>query len=401
MKRRIPAPFKVFRPLRLAIAKGVKEELRWRNDKRGVYGIELRLDGRSCIDFDFSDWIAEDGTIRRLLPTESISPIQIDDFQVGIRGIQASSITAKWYDTTFTPRLIIEGWRRHGDLIPFDEIVPNLIYRDIVLMHDYRYTCILPSWDVSLTLPAYLLLCEDIPGFEARLSDVTELGDQIRKSLKDISARRRRGKAVYQNLELFLEKLHALEDELSLALNVLRSGCDVRFGERGGPDLYVNSIPCEQKSRFPMTDGRDIEVRVPEGFTIVDVYRLFVLEVKQTKRAFRKSGIFFNNLSRTGAGMAYTEAVDRERKKGKPASRGIAEMQTSLRVMIHLALDLQKEWGKVIVPYTRYVGPDSRYTIPIPIPLTKYQEVMELERPHGRNRSSPTSSFSDEHQASS
>lgn len=395
MKGRIQTPFKVFRPLLLVIPKGVKEELRWRNDKRGVYGIELRLDGRSYVDFDFSDWIAEDGTIRPLLPTESISPKQIDDFRVGIRGIQASSIFTKWYDTTFTPKLIIEGWRRHGDLIPFDEIVPNLIYRDVVLMHDYRYTCMFPSWDVSLTLPAYLLLCEDIPGFEARLSDATELGDQIRKSLKGISARRRRGKAEYQKLELFLEKLHSLEDELSLALNVLRSGYDVRFGERGGPDLYVNSVPCEQKSRFPTTDGRDIEVRVPEGFTTLDIYRLFVLEVKQTGKAFRKSKIFFNNLSRTGAGMAYTAAVDRERKKGKPPFRGFYEMHASLRAMIHLALELQKEWGKIIVPYTRYVGPDSRYMIPIPIPLTKYQEVMELERPHGKNR------FSDEHQASS
>jgi hypothetical protein len=245
-----------------------------------------------------------------------------------------------------------------------------------------------PSWDVCLTLPAYLHLCEDIPGFEARLSDVTELGDQIRKSLKGISAKRGEERAEYQNLELFLEKLHALEDELSLALSILRSGYEVRFGERGGPDLYVNSIPCEQKSRFPTTDGKDIKVRVPERFTIVDVYRLYLLEVKQTPRAFRKSRIFFNNLSRTGAGMAYTEAVDWERTKGKPPLRGIAEMETNLRVMIHLALDLQKEWKKVIVPYTRYVGPDSRYTIPIPIPLAKYQEVMEMEHPRSKSRSS-------------
>ncbi len=48
-------------------------------------------------------------------------------------------------------------------------------------------------------------------------------------------------------------------------------------------------------------------------------------------------------------------------------------------MMIHLALALQTEWGKVIFPYTKYVGPDSRYTIPIPIPLTKYLEVMGLE----------------------
>jgi len=365
--------------LYLAIPRKVKEEFRWRNDKRGVYGIELRLDGRSCIDFDFSDWITEGGTIRHLFPTESISPIQIDESRVGIQGIQASSIISNWYDTTFTPGLIVEGWRRHGDLIPFEEIVPHLIYRDIVLMHDYHYTCMLPSWDVSLTLPAYLLLCEDIPGFEARLSVITELGDQVRKSLKGLSAKRSRQGAKYQDLQLFLEKLHALEDELSLALNIRRSGYEVRFGERGGPDLYVNSIPSEQKSRFPMTDGSDIEVKLPEGFTIIDVYRLFVLEVKQAEKALRKSGIFFHNLSRTGAGMAYTEAVNRERVKGQSSSFGIGGMQAGLRMMIHLALALQTEWGKVIFPYTKYVGPDSRYTIPIPIPLTKYLEVMGLE----------------------
>jgi len=128
-------------------------------------------------------------------------------------------------------------------------------------------------------------------------------------------------------------------------------------------------------------------VRVPEGFTIVDIYRLFVMEVKQTEKAFRRSDIFFNNLSRTGAGMAYTEVVDREGTKGKPPSRGIARIHPNFRLMIHLALALQKEWGKVIVPYTRYMGPDSRYRIPIPIPLSKYQEVMELERPSGKNRS--------------
>lgn len=386
----MPGPFKVFRPLMLVIPRGVEKEVRWRNDKRGVYGIELRLDDESYVDFDFSDWIAEDGTIRTLVPAKSISPIQIDDFRVGITGIQASSIFAKWYDTTFTPRLVIEGWQRHGNLIPFDEIVPNLIYRDVALMHDYRYTCMFPSWDVCLTLPVYLLLCEDIPDFEVRLSDVTELGDQIRKSLKGISAGRKQREVEYQNLESFLEKLHSLEDELSLALNAIRSGYDVRFGERGGPDLYVNSVPCELKSRFPVTDGEDIEVRVPENFTILDIYRLFILEIKQAERALRKSRIFFNNLSRTGAGMAYTAASDQERKKGKPPFRGFYEMQTSLRVMIHLALELQKEGEKAIVPYTRYVGPDSRYMIPIPIPLTKFQEAKELEYPRGRNRSSST-----------
>ncbi len=311
----------------------------------------------------------------------SVHPTQIDEFRVGVEGIQASSVIAKWYDPTFTPGLIIEGWRRHGGLIPFEQIVPHLIHRDVVLMHDYFYTCILPSWDVCLTLPAYMLLCEDIPGLKARLAYLTELGDQVRTSLKVLSDKRGRGGTRYNDLQAFLEKLHALEDELSLALNIHRSGCDVRFGERGGPDLFVNSVPCEQKSRFPTTDGSDVEVKLPEGYTIIDVYRLFVLEVKKTQRAFRKSGIYFNNLSRTGAGMAYAAAVDRERKEEKSPVRGIAGIQASLPLMIHLALALQREWDKVIVPYTRYTGPDSRYTIPVPIPLPKYQEVMELERP--------------------
>jgi len=319
--------------------------------------------------------------IRRPLPTESISPKRIDDSRVGIRGIQASSIIAKWYDTAFTPELIVEGWQRHAGLIPFGEIVPHLVHRDVVLMHDYYYTCMLPSWDVCLTLPAYMLLCEDVPGFKDRLSYVSELGDQVRTSLKILSAESGPGGARYDNLEAFLEKLHALEDELSLALSLHRSGFDVRFGERGGPDLFVNSVPCEQKSRFPLNDGTDIEVKVPDGYTIIDVYRLFILEVKKTRPAFKKAGVYFTNLSRTGAGMAYTEAVSKEKKGGRAPSRTIAKLHKEFRVIIHLALDFQKEWGKVIVPYTRYVGPDSSYTIPIPIPLAKYEEVISLERP--------------------
>ena len=384
----VPGPFKVFRPLYLALPKDVKDEVCWHRDVRGVYGIELRLNGVSCIDFDFSDWISEDGTVRDPTPSRSISPVCLDETRIGIDGIQASSIITRWYDKDFGPKLIVEGWRRHEGLLPFQEILPHLIHRDVVLMHDYRYTCMLPSWDVCITLPAYLLLCEEIPGFRSRLSVATELGDQIRKSMRGLSSARSWGLAEYGGLESFLEKLHALEDELSLALNAHRSGYNVHFGERGGPDLYVNSVPCEQKSRFPTTSGEDIEVRLPEGYTVVDVYRLLVMEVKQAERALAKSAIYFNNLSRTGAGMAYTETIARERKKRDSPERILAVAHASPRVMIRLALELQQEWKKVIVPYTRYVGPDSRYTMPIPIPLAKYQEVMALERPD-RPASSP------------
>ena len=372
-------PFKVFRPLYLAIPPGVKREISWRTDKRGVFGIELRLDGESLINFDFSDWITEDGTIRHLFSTEPISPVEIDASRVGIQGVRASSIVSTWYDATFTPKVIVEGWRRHGNLIPFGEIVPHLIHRDVVLMHDYRYTCMLPSWDVCLTLPAYLLFCADISGFETRLSVLTELGDQIRKSLKGLTGERIRGRAKFEDAQQFLEKLHALEDELSLALTLFRAGFSVRFGERGGPDLYVNSVPCELKSRFPTNDGTDVEVHVPEGYTILDVYRLFILEVKKAEEALAKSRIFLANLSRTGAGMAYTEAVVQEKRSVDPSARKYAHLQADLRVMTALALGLQKKHGKLILPYTRYVGPDSRYTSPFPISLAKYQEAIATE----------------------
>lgn len=280
--------------------------------KRGQYGLDgiwIEVNSEIVMRYDFSSAYRIEGTTLVLDIKESYSPSAGDFKHIGTTELPDSFINICWYEKDVDAHMAVEAWKEYEKHIPFSKLTGYLVARDVMLGKIWHYLNAVPSWDVCLTLPLYMKLCEDIPGFESRIKKATEIGDQIRGSAEKLNEHLKKKTFRPQLLDNLLEKIHSLSDELELAYNIKKLGYDIKFGDVEQPDYFINDFPAEHKSRFPDIKSV-ISIDLPSHFDYYKALQELVFEIKGTKKGLKKAEIYFNNLSRLVTAMKFQYGVE-------------------------------------------------------------------------------------------
>lgn len=356
---------KVFRPVMIRGKYDKTLNLRFRKGEYGIDAVWLESAGETVMIYDLSSAYRVDGSTLVLCMEETYSPAVMDSKHVGLKELPNSFINVSWYEKDFDARIVPEVWNIQQKLIPYSRLAGYLVARDAILARVGRYLSAIPSWDVCLTLPIQIKLCEDIPGIKSRIERVSEIGDQIRGSANRLDKHLKNGTFRPQLLDDLLQKIHSLSDELDLAYNMKKLGYDVRFGDEGEPDFIINGIPAELKSRFPSLESL-ARTDIPSTFGFSDAQKDLVMEVRGVKKGLRKADIYFCNLTRVFAAMRFHYAVEMTRYGSEKEGFNFSDMFYDFDVMM-LAVMKFRERGKVVVPYIKPICSDPRIIMPFPI----------------------------------
>lgn len=379
---------KVFRPLIIMGRYDKTIQYKSKSGEHGIDGMLWEVNGNIVFRYDFSNNYRIEGTTLVLNIEETYTPIVVDSDHVGIKELNDSVINIKWFEKDINVNLIIDGWKKYKNIIPFDEITGYLVARDILLSKVYNLIPFFPSWEICLTLPLYMKLVEEIDGFDNRLRVATEIGDQIRKSIKKLEHHILNKTFKPDLLDDLLVKMHSLADELALAYHIKKArhikkaGYNIRFGGRGEADFFIrqqdNEIPCEHKSRFPDL-SLAISMKLPEKFDNSKALRDMIFEVKKTKKGLKKSEIFFDNLSRLASGTKFAYVIEMDRYGPDADSFNLSDMFANFEIMM-ISVMLFHEKGKVVVPYIKLVSSDPKIIAPFPIPEEIFDMILNEKR---------------------
>jgi len=373
---------RIFRPL---VIVGKYDKTINIKTKMGSYGVDgkwIEINGETAIKNDFSTAYEIDGTTLVLKIEDSYTPFISNSKHIGIKEFGESIINIWWYEKDIDPSLVIDGWNKYKNIVPFDKIVGYLISRDLILAKICKFINAIPSWDICLILPLYMKLCQEIPGFEDRIRIATEIGDQIRGNLNKLDKHIRNKTFKPQMLDTLLEKLHSLSDELELAYNINKLGYEISFGGRGEPDYVINGIYAEQKSRFPLLNPFE-KIDISSNFNYSDVLNELILEVKNVKEGLKRAEIYFNNLSRVIPALKFHYVVEMTRHGLGADSFNFSDMFCDFKTMMSSAMKFHKK-GKVVVPYIKPICSDPKIIAPFPIPEETLDIILNKRRKERR-----------------
>jgi len=373
---------KTFRPLIIVGRYDRTIRFKVKRGEHGIDGMLWEVNDNIVFRYDFSNAYRIEGTTLILNVEKTYTPIIVNSEHVGIRELNDSVINLKWFEKDVNSNLVIDGWRKYKDVIPFNQITGYFVARDVLLSKVYHFISSFPSWEICLTLPMYMKLTEKIDGFENRLRVATEIGDQIRNSTERLKHHILNGTFTPDLLDDLLVKMHSLADELALAYHIKKSGYDIRFGDKGEADFFIrwqdNEIPCEHKSRFPDISSV-INMKLPEKFDYPKALKDIILEVKKTKKALKKSEIFFNNLSRVVSAIKFAYAVEMNRYGPGAEYFNFSDMFANFKIMM-LSVILFHEKGKVVVPYIKLVSSDPKIIAPFPVPEKAFDRIVKEKK---------------------
>jgi len=326
----------------------------------GISGLEMEVDGEKVSNYNYSSSyeIKEETLVPKL--DGSYSLIILGENHIGLKEIPGSLINISWYEADADPLIVIEAWNKYIEIIPLDRIIKYLVLRDIISINIYNFITAMPSWDICLMLPLYAGLCRKIPGLNERLEIHHEISDEIRgilDSLENLLRSPPKGQRGYccmdSRLENLLRAMHSLTDELALAYHINKLGYNIEFGGAGEPDFFINGISAENKSRT--YHSRDqAEEKDLAYYPVTGIINNLKNEVKSSARAFKKSDIFFSNVSRVPSALDFysmTESSRFERDGTQiPSSNLFYNFDLSLTLAI-IKAHYRKE--KTIIPYIK------------------------------------------------
>lgn len=368
---------KIFRPI--LILEKYDKTARYQSQKGefGIDGMLFKVNNDTVFKYDYSNAYRIQGTKLVLNLKEAYTPIVVDSKHVGIQELNESMINIGWFEKDVDIDLVIKGWNKYKNIIPFNKIVGYLVARDILLIEVSGFINTFPSWEICLTLSMYMMLSKEIDGFKNRLNIATEIGDQIRGSIKKLDHRIRNGTFKYTLLDDMLEKMHSLSDELALVYHIRNLGYNVRFGSVGETDFFINGVPCEHKSRFPDISSA-INMKLPEHFNYSDALNSMIFEIKKVKKALAKSEIFFNNLSRVVPAINFPLIVEINRHNFDTGYFNFLDMFANFEIMMSTVMRIHEK-EKVIVPYIKLVTSDPKI-ISFPLSERIYESIIEEKK---------------------
>jgi len=353
----------------------------------GPDGIWMEIDGEVVIKYDLSSaYQINDKKTPELCIGDSYSPSLVDSKHVGLNELPESSINISWYEKDINSRNVLDSWGSYEDVLQFGKITGYLIARDVLLAKTCKLRFIqpMPSWDVCLTLPLYMKLCEEIEGFENKIRVATDIGDQINGNLNAIDKALENEKF---NIEMFnnlLERVHSLLDELRLAYNIRKLGYDIKFGGAGEPDYFIGDIPAEHKSRFPYIDIDDFSVLEidTKSLNYSELFKFdeILSEVKSVKRALKKSEIYFCNLSRIPYAIKYYYIIEMTKFGPNKQQFNFSDVLCDFySILASSLLELQDEGHeKFIIPYMNMICSDPKIVCPtFPIPKNAFETSIQ------------------------
>jgi hypothetical protein len=341
------------------------------------------VNGEPIIKYDISANYKIRNGILEVKLEEAYKPKKYSDHHIGIDEIAESYMSTKILEKGVTSDVVIDGWNQYNRIIPFDRIIKFLIARDVYLLKlpKLKYGGSTPSWDVCISLAMYLKLCEKIENFEEKLHSATEVGDHIRGNLQKLDGDIRKGDYFSKHLMPLLQSLHSLNDELELAYNMSKQGYHIRFGGRGNPDYFIDSIAIEQKSRFPRLEHMFKE-KLPSNFQYIEALRDLILEIKQHKKGLSRSSIFFYNMSRLVEGFKFYASTELMKMGSNAKSFNFADMFSDFDIMMKCVHIFLKQ-GKVIMPYIKLYSLDPKITCPFPISEDAFDIIVkEKSKPY-------------------
>lgn len=357
--------------------------------KRGKYGIDgflCCLNREVVVRYDLSKNYQIENKVFNIKLEEEYAPKKHSDYHVGIDNVADSYMSTRILEKDVTSDIVIDGWSQYADSIHLNKIIKYLVARDVCLfkLGNYflkpglNYGAVTPSWDVCISLAAYLKLCENIGNFETRLHEATEMGDQIRGNFQKLNGEIIKGTFVQvhasrlmisEHLDQLLRSLHTLNDELELAYNLAKVGYDVEFGERGEPDYIIGNIPAEQKSRFPEFD-QIVKEKKSTSFQYAEALEDLVREIKKSRKALSEAEIYFCNLSRLETALTFYAATELEK---------IDEFTRFDNMMKRAFTVLEKE--RVVIPYLKLYSFDPKILgLPIPKNINKLIQREKTQR---------------------
>jgi len=346
----------------------------------GPEGMWIEVNNDIIMKYDFSSVYRINGNLVFDIK-ESYSPKVVDHKHIGIAELPDSLINICWYEKEANADIVVEAWKKYEEYIPLSKLTGYLIARDVILGKIYRYISVIPSWDVCITLPLYMKLCEDIPGFKERILKKTEVGDQIRGSAKNLDKHFKKCQLSPQLLNMlddFLVKIHSLSDELELAYNIKKLGYDIKFGDAGQPDYFINDIPAEHKSRFP--DVKSVtNMQDDSEFNYNQAMCELFSNISCGRRGLKKAEIYFTNVSRLVSSIKFHYVTEMTQYGPGEKYFNISDMFCDFSDMMSIIMG-SHEKGKLIVPYMKPICSNPRIIVPLPIPEKVLDRILEGKR---------------------
>jgi hypothetical protein len=279
-----------------------------------------------CFNYDYYRKIKKDPLI--MDDTYSLSLDKSGN--VGIEEIPDQYVNFRWYEKNSDSTVIKNAWSAYNESLNLGEIIKYQIYRDSRIVNDniryldnmfsLRLDYALPSWDVCVALPLYAYLCEEIPGFDKKFANSSDLVGQIRGNLKKLNKYLVKGRPIDLNqLDELLKVIHNLTDEFELAYYIKSIGYEIEFGnsKKGEPDYIINGTPVELKSAFPdiipnsestgpdlKFDGYATRLSLTEP-TGEDFKKDMLANLKLVDKGLEKARICFYNITRPYSSVCF------------------------------------------------------------------------------------------------